>query len=114
MRNTKASAEELAAHPRYVNPKAYAKLLAATHPLTLPFDLFGEEVRAAMRKVNLERWDLMRTLRGTAVPNNPKDADIAAEYFGISAAGEKDLILKKKTGADLLAQQQEIWGEWLM
>ena len=31
--------------------------------------------------------DLMRTLRGPAAPNNPTDADIAAEYFGISCDG---------------------------
>jgi hypothetical protein len=85
LRNTKASAAELRAYPQYVNPKAYAKLREAKYPITLPFDLFAEEVRAAFQKTNLQRWDLMRTLRGTTAPNNPTDGEIAAEYFGISA-----------------------------
>jgi hypothetical protein len=111
LRNTKTSAEELRAYPQYVNPKAYNKLKLAKYPLTLPFDLFAEEVRAAFRKSNLQRWDLMRTLRGTADPNNPTNSEIAAEYFGISADpgadfDEKRLILKAKPG-----EQQEVWGE---
>lgn len=111
--NTKASADELRAYPQYVNPKAYLKLRAARYPLALPFDLFAEEVRATFRKINLWRWDLMRTLRGPAAPNNPLDSDIAAEYFGIStdpaaAFDEKRLILEADPTA---AGQQELWGE---
>jgi hypothetical protein len=104
--NTKASAEELAAAPQYANPKAYDKLKTAKHPFILPFDLYGEEVRAALRKVNLQRWELMRTLRGGTAPNNPGDVDVAAEYFNISAAGEKALILNED-----LTGQQVVWGE---
>jgi hypothetical protein len=113
LRNTKATAAELRAYPQYVNPKAYEKLRAAKYPLGLPFDLFGEEVRAAFEKTNLQRWDLMRTLRGAAAPNNPTDGEIAAEYFGISAEpaaafDEKRLILV----ADItIAGQQTVWGE---
>jgi hypothetical protein len=110
LRNTKASADELRAYPQYVNPKAYEKLRQAKYPMTLPFDLFAEEVRAAFQKTNLQRWDLMRAFR--AEPNNPTDGDIAAEYFGISSSvdpadpSEKTLILNAdRTG------QQEIWGE---
>ena len=101
------------AYPQYVNPKAYEKLRAAKYPLTLPFDLFAEEVRAAFQKTNLQRWDLMRTLRGTAAPNNPTDGEIAAEYFGISADpsaafDEKRLILVADA---TVAGQQAVWGE---
>ena len=119
LRNTKASAAELRAYPQYVNPKAYEKLREAKYPLTLPFDLFAEEVRAAFQKCNLQRWDLMRTLRGT--PNNPTDGEIAAEYFSISASGnaaepdEKSLILVADA---TIAGQQTLWGEsgasWLI
>ncbi len=110
--NTKASAAELRAYPQYVNPKAYDKLRAAKYPLTLPFDLFAEEVGAAFQKTNLQRWDLMRTLRGPAAPNNPTDGDIAAEYFGISSSAnpadpsEKRLILEADEPG-----QQAVWGE---
>ncbi|MBI2998767.1 MAG: hypothetical protein HYY46_10020, partial [Deltaproteobacteria bacterium] len=111
LRNTKASAAELRAYPQYVNPKAYAKLRQARYPLTLPFDLFAEEVRAAFQKTNLQRWDLMRTLRGATAPNNPTAGEIAAEYFGISADptaafDEKRLILTADS-----ANQHQFWGE---
>jgi hypothetical protein len=109
--NTKASAAELRAYPAYVNDFAYTELRSARFPFNLPFDLFAEEVRAAFQKCNLQRWDLMRTLRGPVAPNNPTEGEIAAEYFGISAApaasiDEKRLILL----ADLTGQQA-IWGE---
>lgn len=113
LRNTKGSTDELRAYPQYVNPKAYDKLSAAKYPLSLPFDLFAEEVRAAFQKTNLHRWDLMRTLRSTTTPYNPTNVEIAAEYFGISTNSsanfdEKRLIL----AADLtIAGQQSIWGE---
>lgn len=113
LRNTKASAAELRAYPQYVNPAAYARLRAARYPSALPFDLFAEEVRAAMQKTNLQRWDLMLTLRGAAPPNNPTDGDIAAEYFGISsdpsaALDEKQLIIDPDA---TLGEQRETWGE---
>ena len=143
LRNTKASAAELRAYPEYVNLKAYDKLRAANYPMALPldlfpdgdarrleqrarsfalpFDLFAEEVRAGFQKCNLQRWDLMRTLRGNAAPNNPTDGEIAAEYFGISAdpsiptptnpsdpTDEKGIIL---TVRDDDAWQQVFWGE---
>jgi len=138
--NTKASAAELRAYPQYVNPKAYEKLRSAKYPqalpldlfpegdskrseqrersFALPFDLFAEEVRAGFKKCNLQRWDLMRTLRGAATPNNPSEGEIAAEYFGISAGfkpedpsanfDEKSLILK--TDDATVARQKVIWG----
>ncbi len=107
--NTKASAAELRAYPAYIDAAAYTKLRGAGFPFKLPFDLFAEEVRAAFQKCNLQRWDLMRTLRGPAAPNNPTDGEIAAEYFAISAApaeaiDEKRLILNANA-----AGQQAIW-----
>lgn len=111
--NTKTSAAELRAYPQYVNPKAYEKLREAKHPFTLPFDLFAREVEAAFQKTNIKRWDLMRTLRDNALPNNPNDGDIASEYFGISADpdadfDEKRLILVAET---TVASQKVSWGE---
>src|SRR5262249_50464031 len=101
------------ANPQYVNPKAYAKLKSARYPFALPFDLFNEEVRAAFQKIAVKRWELMRTLRGAAAPNNPSDGDIAAEYFGISVDAaapidEKRIILEAKPAN---ADQQVFWGE---
>ncbi|MCP9463226.1 MAG: neuraminidase-like domain-containing protein [Nitrospira sp.] len=133
--NTKATSAELRAYPAYVNGEAYKKLRAAKYPLavpldlfpegdarrqeqrnrafSLPFDLFAEEVRAGFQKSNLQRWDLMRTLRGPVAPNNPTEGEIAAEYFGIScdpaaAFDEKRLILVADA---TVAGQQAVWGE---
>ncbi len=112
LRNTKASDAELRAYPQYINPKAYDRLKTARYPMSLPFDLFAEEVRAAFQKTNLQRWDLMQAFRGTAAPNNPTNGDIAAEYFGISSSAnpaepnEKNLILIANNG-----NQQVLWGE---
>ena len=111
--NTKADADELRAYPAYVDASAYDKLRQAQFPFGLPFDLFAAEVRAAFAACNLERFDLMRILRGPAAPNDPTDGEIAAEYFGISSDGaaafdEKRLILV----ADATdAGQQAVWGE---
>lgn len=115
--NTKASSAELRAYPQYVNPIVYNLLKTKHYPMSLPFDLFAEEVKAGFQKVNLQRWDLMRTFQGTTEPNNPTEGDIAAEYFGISVAtrpddssspppSEKTLIFNAAP-----TEQQEIWGE---
>lgn len=114
LRNTKTKAEELRSYPQYVNPKAYEKLRQTKYPMSLPFDLFAEEVSAGFQKTKLQRWDLMQTLRGNAAPNNPNDGEIAAEYFGISVSAnpadpsEKNLILVANA---TVAWQQEVWGE---
>lgn len=111
LHNTKTGADELRAYPQYVNGKAYDKLKIATSPITLPFDLFAEEVRATFRKCNLQRWDLMRTLRGAAAPNNPTDGDIACEYFSISRATGTDESSQILVAAPSVAAQQAAWGE---
>lgn len=116
--NTKAPADELRAWPAYVNSAACDKLSTARFPWILPFDLFAEEVRAAFRKSGLQRWELMRTLRGAT---SPSESDIAAEHFGISSnpalvvtdpaadpMDEKRLIVDAQT-AD--AVQRTMWGE---
>lgn len=114
LRNTKASAEELRAYPQYVNPKVYDTLKQARYPLALPFDLFAAEVRAALQKTNLQRWDLMQAFQETTPPNDPSAGEIAAEYFGISVSAnpadpsEKDLIL---VASPSVAEQQIRWGE---
>ena len=39
------------------------RLEQRSRSFALPFDLFAEEVRAGFQKCNLQRWDLMQTLR---------------------------------------------------
>jgi hypothetical protein len=90
---THGTAEERAAYPESVNDAAYQKLREAKRngPLTLPFDLPVEEVRAYLAFAGLRRCDLMTLFRGTDAPNNPSAVDIVAERLGI-AKGEQDLI----------------------
>jgi len=92
-RQTHGTAEERAAYPEYVNDAAYQKLRLPNRngPLTLPFDLDVEEVRAYLGLVGIRRFELMTIFRGPAAPNNPSDVDIAAELLGIAKA-EQDLI----------------------
>jgi Tc toxin complex TcA C-terminal TcB-binding domain/Neuraminidase-like domain len=111
LRNTKAGADELRAYPQYVSVGAYKKLKTAIYPSALPFDLFAEEVRASFQKTNLQRWDLMQTFR--SAPNTPAEAEVAAEYFGISvdpsaATDELHLITH---AAGTVAEQRGRWGE---
>ncbi|MCK1642484.1 hypothetical protein IVA95_34240 [Bradyrhizobium sp. 157] len=113
LRNTKADAAELRAYPAYVNSAAYVELRQARFPFGLPFDLFATEVRAALQKGNLQRWELMRVFLGPGAPNNPTDIDIAAEYFGISsdpsaAFDERRMILH---AAATVNGQKTAWGE---
>ncbi len=113
--NAKASSEELRAYPAYVNTVAYTKLQEAGFPFSLPFDLFAEEVRAGFQKSNIQRWDLMRTLRGSDAPNNPTDAEIAAEYFAISISSDPNAAFDEKClilNEDITAAGQKLrWGE---
>jgi len=44
----------------------------------LPFDLFTEEVRAYLKRLNVQRANLMAVFHGPNPPNNPQDIDIAA------------------------------------
>jgi hypothetical protein len=104
-RQTRGTAEELEANPEYVNEPAYQALGNAKYPLTLPFDLFTEEVREYLKRVEVRRWDLMEVFRGNNPPNDPSDLDIACEYLGI-AKDEQDLIFQADAG-----HQERYWGE---
>lgn len=105
LRQTRGDAAELMANPEYVNRPAYDKLATAVFPMTLPFDLAGEELNAYLAKISLPRSQLMETLRGAAVPNNPTDLEIAAAHLGLNATAS-DIIFN----ADTL-QQFRYWGE---
>ncbi|QCK15291.1 Tc toxin subunit A [Mangrovivirga cuniculi] len=94
LRNTKAKADELRAYPQYVNPFAYQKLSSSKFPFSLPFDLYGEEVKASFKKLNISRWKLMQLFKGTTAPNNASEGEVASVYFGISVPDEKKLSFR--------------------
>lgn len=104
LKQTHGKAEELAASPEYVNEAAYALLSAATYPSNLPLDLFTEEARLFLEKVEVKKWELMEAFRGNNAPNNPSDTDIAAEYLSISSS-ERQYIFSSDT-----ATQHKFWG----
>ena len=105
LRQTRGTAEELAANPEYVNEDAYAILQTATYPMALPFGLATEEVRAYLDKAGVKRAELMEVLRGPAGPNDPSLADIGAEALGIGSA-EQPILFTADT-----ANQFKYWGE---
>lgn len=104
-RQTRGTAEELAAAPEYVNGPAYAALSIPTYPMALPFNLNTEEVRAVLDKGGIQRADLMETFRGPNAPNNPSDLAIARE-----AAGIGDYETTAVFG-DNAADEFRFWGE---
>lgn len=114
LRQTRGTAEELAAIPEYVNDAAYTVLAGAKYPLSLPFDLPAEEVRAYLAKVGLKRDEIMAVFHGPNVPNNASELDAASETaritpFDASAPGrpgEAPLIFKQD-----LTTQHDHWGE---
>ncbi len=90
-RQTRKTAEELAAHPAYLDPAAYAVLRTARFPWDLPFDLWWEEVRLYFEHLGLQREMLMRTFQRTRLEGDtqiqePTPLDIATERLGLTSA----------------------------
>jgi hypothetical protein len=100
LRQTLASAEELAAAPAYVNPDAYDELKKKHYAFKLPFDLDLTEARAYFSRFDLERAELMKDFQAADLPS---DAEIAAEILGLSAA-ERQMIVTPELN------QQPFWN----
>ncbi len=107
---THNSADELLAHPEYVNDAAYAQLAKQVYPWIFPFNLGTLEARVYLKQAGLSRYQLLETFYpfSAAVENTGlaalQDQRVAAEYLGLTP-GEWDLL----TGA---APQSaaECWG----
>lgn len=89
LRQTSATAAELAAAPEYVDDAAYVTLQAARTAFHLPFDLFYAEAEAYFAQFGVGREDLMRAL---AAGGAPAPRVIAAQVLGLSDA-ERSLIV---------------------
>jgi hypothetical protein len=88
-RQTSGTAEELRAHPRFVNEAAYAVLRAAVYPAVAPFDLWTEEIRAYLRQLGVAWHDLLAAFQVPAhgaTPATPTDAEIAGARLGFNRA----------------------------
>jgi hypothetical protein len=101
LRQTLASAEELAAAPAYVNQAAYTELKNNSFAFVLPFDLNHTEARAYFSRFDIERHVLMSDFQVGGVP---ADEAIAAERLGLTDA-ERDLIVVARA-----ANQQDFWN----
>ncbi|WP_244222793.1 neuraminidase-like domain-containing protein [Cupriavidus lacunae] len=89
LRQTRGTAEELAAAPQYLNADTYTALNAARFAFALPFDLAHEETRSYFAQFDVSRADLMDALRITA---GPQDNEIAAEDLGLSDAHRQLIV----------------------
>jgi len=103
LRQTLATAEELAAAPEYVSADAYVALKGASYAFTLPFDLDHAEASAYFARFDVSRADLMLAFQAAGVP---ADAVIAAETLGLTES-ERTLITTVK---DNLVDQQSYWN----
>ncbi|HMH46001.1 MAG TPA: neuraminidase-like domain-containing protein, partial [Pyrinomonadaceae bacterium] len=101
LRQTLASAEELAAAPAYVNQAAYVELKNNPFAFVLPFDLNHTEARAYFSRFDIERHVLMSDFQVGGVPT---DESIAAERLGL-AESERNLIVVADAG-----NQQKYWN----
>jgi hypothetical protein len=89
LRQTLATAEELAAAPEYVNSQAYVNLRDSDWAFKLPFDLSHTEARAYFSRFDIARDKLMADFQ---VAGSPADAAIAAEKLGLTDS-ERSLIV---------------------
>ena len=97
------AAEELAAHPEYLQKEAYNKLRIATAPWGLPYNLWADEVRTYLAQVSTDRTELMALVRPDSNPL--KLLEVAAERLGINAT---EILVVTKT-ADTAAKRTLIW-----
>ena len=83
-RQTRGTAEELAANPEYINTTAYYQLSKAVYPWSLPLNLWMEEARVYLNHLGVKRHEVMETLfkgtRSAQLTNN----DIAREVLGLT------------------------------
>ncbi len=104
-RQTSGTVEALLANPQYINSDAYAVLREALFPLTLPFDLWTEEVRTYLGHLGVQRHELMRVFQKGGTSPQPSELDIAAEQLGLTAA--EHAIIRNDP---VLTEPWKFWG----
>ena len=109
-RQTVGTAEELAAFPQYLNPRAYAKLKTSVFPMRLPFDLNCAEARAYLEHLGVSRHALMEAFSPGDASLHWRDGTIAREHLGLTM-GEADLIVGT-TAEDPEIATPGVWNLW--
>ncbi|AEE53361.1 neuraminidase-like domain-containing protein [Haliscomenobacter hydrossis] len=92
----KATADELAAEPQYIEQTAYSAtyLGGAVYPLSLPFNLHLETSRAYAAHLGTSLFEIKKTIAGGNTPA------LNAEYLGLSETDYQILTGKTFAGAD--------------
>lgn len=103
------SAADLSAGPEHLDASAYDALRVADWPMLPTFDLWEEETRAFLRRLGVQRADLMELLDRTAGQSGTGASRLekAAERLGISSH-EASLIV---TPQGSWTEQKRFWGE---
>jgi peptidoglycan hydrolase-like protein with peptidoglycan-binding domain len=105
---TKASADERAANPQYVNFHAYDQLRSnAVYPWSLPFDLWNEEASAYLAHLGVPRYQVMEALLPGTRAKILEKSSVALDYLHLGGA-EADII----TGKTTTLQSAESPGPW--
>jgi len=101
LRQTLASAEELAAAPAYVNKNAYIELKNKSYAFKLPFDLDLTEARAYFSRFDIKRETLMSDFQVASIP---ADDAIAADALGLTDTERKIIVTPDA------ANQKSFWN----
>ncbi|MGE5290319.1 MAG: neuraminidase-like domain-containing protein [Micromonosporaceae bacterium] len=122
-RQTVGSAQERAASPQYINPKAYEKLALQVYPLahcdtlaqaispaSLPFNLWMEEIRAYLAHLGVRRHELMEAVRPGTRATLLANTHIAREYLGLTT--EEAAIITGTTTSQPGADDPGVWNLW--
>lgn len=101
LRQTLASAAELAAAPAYVNKNAYLELKNKSYAFKLPFDLDLTEARAYFSRFDIKRDTLMSDFQVASIPAAEA---IAAEALGLTDTEQKLIVTPDAAG------QKSFWN----
>ncbi|GHH82759.1 hypothetical protein GCM10018793_43130 [Streptomyces sulfonofaciens] len=79
-RQTSGDPARLRVQPQHLDPAAYDRLRTAVHPWSLPFDLWGEQIRICLDHLGVRRAELMAALS----PASGASTAVAVEALGLS------------------------------
>lgn len=113
-RQTLFSAAEVRANPQYTNQAAYEKLKAEVFPLSLPFDLWQNQVRAYLEHLGVPQPRLQTLFQKTVKPagairQEPNDLQIDCCWLGITETERQILTWNNVTEP---ISDVPPWGFW--
>ena len=94
-----SAAESLLGNPQNINPAAYDALLAASFPVSAPFQFFNAQADVFLAHLGIDRVELMEAFQTTTAPTA---LELSAAQIGLSQGGLDNLTA---AGIDY-----EAWG----